>query len=797
MFGQGAASFHPTEFAPYAFENTIVRLRFDEARGIVYGDETAVVRPKRSGLQTLPFDSLGIRYERITVNGQPAAYSIDDRNQRLLVRLAAPVAAWTRLAVAFAYRATPQSGIYFIRPDAAYPNVTPEIWSQGETTDNRRWFPTWDQPNQKTPSELILTVPRGWTAVANGSLKSHTHAQSSDTWDWNSPHPKSTYLIAFAAGPLSKHHTALGRLDVDSYVQPPDANLNAICFGRTNRMIAYYQRIIGQAYPFEKYDQVTAERFTFGGMENSSVTIATALALHPATQDVESSCDGLVSHELAQQWWGDDVTMADWSNAWINEGFATYFDELWTGHRFGEPAFEYARYSAVQSYFAETQQYFRPIVDYVYNTPLDLFDASGHGRPAQALHMLRYMFGDARFFGALHDYLDRYEYKNADTHAFFASIGASLGTNLSWFEREWFYRASYPHYYVSSTYDKAEQTLTLLVRQRNHDGKPFRMPVVVEAFVNGHVIRMQPTIDRNEQVVKMTGIRADPQMILFDPNNNILRQLTFPKSASNLAYQLGHARYVGDREWALADLGRFATAHDATRAPAERAVRKAALGDPFFGVRADAVQIAARFDDAATVDAALRDRDMRVRVAAETAAGSLTGRPAAVITTLQSMTNATDPNVAAAAWTALGALRAAPGIYDRLVRALRRSTSFRQTVASGALRGLAAYGDAAALPLILQTSAYGTPEVERDAAVAALAALAKRVHQPQAALPTLLKLLEHDPLIRTRMTAAGALATLGDASAIPTLQTVEHDDSQLLVRIAAANAIVSIDDAGR
>jgi aminopeptidase N len=781
-FGRGYATVHVTQFAPYSFDSTLVRLHFDVARGIVFGDEIAVVRVKRGGLTKLPFNSFGIRYDGVTVNGKPVTYALNDARESLDVRLASPVPAGARLVVEFKYRTHPQRGVYFVRPDKAYPNITPEIWTQGETTDNRRWFPTWDEPNEKTPSELIVTVPRGWTVVANGYLKAHRLAAASETWDWNAPRPKSTYLIAFAAGPLSKHHTTLGHLDVDSFVQPPYADLNALCFGRTNAMVAYFQKITGVKYPFEKYDQITAERFTFGGMENASATILTDGALHPAVEEPESSCDVLVSHELAQHWFGDDVTMSDWSNAWINEGFATYYHQLWGEEDNGEASFEYDRYQAQQSYFAETQRYYRPIVDYAYADSLEMFDASGHERPAQALHMLRHMFGDARFFKAQRDYLRAYEYKNADTHQYFAAIAKSLGTDLTWFENEWFYRAAYPHYVVSDRYDPATQTLTFDVRQQNRDGLPFRMPVQIEAVVDGASHGITTTIDRNEQTVTMTGVPSKPQMVLLDPNNNILRQLTFEKTPDELAYQLANAPHVGDREWALNQAG-----------TPEAAVAKAAVADAFYGVRADAVAIAAHSDDAATVDTALRDKDKRVRIAAEKAAAGLKTSSAMLIADLETMTADEDPNLAAAAYASLGALRA-DGIYERLVGALQ-TPSFRQGVAIGAMRGLAAYADVRALQLLQARTAYGTQEQERNAAVIAFAQLAVRTKQQQAALPDLLALVEHDPLIATRAAATTALGILGDPDAIPALRHVEKSDSQLIVRIDAWNAILDIRDA--
>jgi aminopeptidase N len=790
VFGNGHAYFHPTRVAPYRFGNSVIRLRFDITRGIVYGDETVTVIPKQSGTRDIPFNTAGIHYSRVTVNGQSAAYTFAHTRELVDIHLGSPAAKGAHLVVDFRYWTQPQSGIYFVRPDKAYPNISPEIWSQGEPTDNRRWFPTWDEPNQKTPSELILTVPRGWTAIANGYLKAHTHTASTDIWDWNAPKPKSTYLISFAAGPLSEYRSSLGKLNIDSYVPPRYAALNSICFKRTKDMIAYFQQIIGVPFPWEKYDQTMAERYEFGGMEDVSATLLTTLALHPAIEDAESSRDVLIAHELAQQWWGDDATMTDWANVWLHEGFATYFDELWTGKSLGKADFEYARYQAQQAYFQETHQYLRPIVDHVYSNALDLFDASSHQRPAEVLHMLRYMFGDQRFFAATRAYLQQYAGKNADTDQFFASIDTSLGTDLSWFKDEWFYRDDYPHYYVTDYYHAAAHALTLEIEQKNFDGKPFRMPIVIEAFFAGRTARIEPLIDRNDQSVTIPNVTSAPDMVLFDPNNNILRQLTFPQPARVLAYQLAEARHVGDREWALQQLAAMTGRTANTRTAVMRSIRRAALHDPFYGVRSDAIAIAASFNDADTVYAALHDPDKRVRLAAEASAANLKGHPEAVIARLDTMCTDLDPNVAASALTSLGALRA-PGAYDRLIAALNRP-SFQQAVARGALSGLAAYGDARALPVIKARTAYGTQEQERDAAVVALAQLANAVKRPEAALPTLERIVTNDPLDSTRIAATSALQVLDDAAALPYLEHARLSDSQILVRENAENAIMAI-----
>lgn len=794
-FGHGKAAPHATEIAPYSFENTVLRLSFDLQQRIVYGDETATVRAKGDGVSELPFNSVAIAYTSITVDGKAVTYDLDEARQSLRVHLEEPASKGARLIVEFRYHVRPERGLYFVGPDRAYPKVVPEIWTQGEPEDNRRWFPTWDEPNEKTPSELIVTVPRGWTVVGNGYLKSHVTDGSNATWDWRAPLPMSTYLIAFAAGPLSENYTTLGSKNVDSYVQPPSAKFNALCFGDTKDIVAFFQRRIGVTFPWEKYDQTTAVRFTEGGMENTSATIQTELALHPASEEPENSCDVLIAHELAQQWWGDDATMSDWANAWLHEGFATYFDELWSGERYGEAEFEYQRYQAQQAYFAETEQYFRPIVDNAYGDPLEVFDASSHQRPGEVLHSLRWMFGDDRFFKAIRSYLLQYQFKNANTHQFFVAIGKSLGTDLSWFEDEWFYRASYPHYVVNQRYDVAAKTLTLHVRQENHDGRPFRMPIAIEAWVGGKTYRVLQVVDRLDQTIEMRGVPAKPQMVLFDPNGNVLRALTFDQAVGDLRFQLLHAPHVGDREWALSQLGKFAAAKDASKASAMRAVREAALRDPFYGVRADATGVAATFGDADAVETALHDPDKRVVLAAEAAAGNLGKSDAAVVASLTELANHPDPNVVAAALQALGALRA-PHAYERLVRALN-VRSFYEAVACGALQGLAAYGDAKALPLIRERTAYGTEDVERDTAIASLAQLSASLHRPEAALTTLMAILAHDPLISSRIAAANALGALGDPSAIPALENAERDDSQIGVQLTAWDAVVTIRNARR
>ena len=785
-YGRGAATYHPTVDPPYQLGNQKIRLAFNVDKGLVFGETTTTLTVKRDGLSVLPFDSVALHYNRVVLDGDAAAYNV--ARDKLLVKLSSPARAGQTFTLVTSYWTHPARGIYFIRPDRAYPRMQPEIWSQGEMEDNRRWFPTWDEPNNKETTEIIATVPRDWTVIANGLLVSVERTNRDSTWDWRETRPHSTYLTAFSAGPYVRVRDSLGALPVDYYVSSQDARLARLCFGRTPQMIAFFQSKIGIAFPWEKYAQTAVQRFTAGGMENASATTETQSAIHPAQYEPERPCDGLVSHELSHQWWGDDVTTPDWPNIWINEGFATYFEELWAEHHFGKERFDYERYHAQEAYFRETRRYWRPIVDFKYALAADSFDASGYDRPGQVLHMLRYLLGDNAFWKALHEYLQAYQFRNADTRQFEAAVEQSSGKNLRWFFNQWFYAASYPHYYVKQHYAAATHMDLLDVRQKNHGGVEFAMPVDIQVWDGAHPRTVRALIGGPYQRISIAGVGRPPSMVLFDPGQNILRKLDFQKSAGELAYQAQHAPLVPDRLWALDQLAHVPKGDVAA---ARGAVRSVALHDSFYGVRSDAMGAAAALDDANTLRLALRDPDSRVQIAAALAVGDLKhAGDTALITALRSLTRSSEHMVAAAAYTGLGATKAS-GSFALLAQALQ-TPSFGDVIARGAVKGLAAGGDLRAIPLIESHARYGIMDVARPDAIDALGVIGQK--RPELVLAFLEKLARDDQFFRARRAAVQALGGLGSARALPTLRYVQAHDNEEGVRSAAWDATADIRD---
>src|SRR6185369_10788042 len=158
---------------------------------------------------------------------------------------------------------------------------------------------------------------------------------------------------------------------------------------------------IGVPYAYPRYSQIAVPDFIFGGMENTSATTLTDLALLDERAAIDHDVEGLVSHELAHQWWGDLVTCREWSEAWLNEGFATYFEYIWREHAKGRDEADVELLADAEGYMNETGRYQRPVVCRQYEEPIHLFDSHLYEKGGRVLHMLRHELGDELFWRSL------------------------------------------------------------------------------------------------------------------------------------------------------------------------------------------------------------------------------------------------------------------------------------------------------------------------------------------------------------------------------------------------------------
>ena len=310
--------------------------------------ETTIVA-RRAGLDSVVLDAGHLLRIR-TVTDAAGSLRTTSHGDTLVVFPRAPARFGDTLRFTIAYDGKVQNGrgLTFIPADARHPR---QIWSQGEAMDNHFWFPTYDFPNDRESWELVATVPAAYTAVSNGRLVAETtNADGTRTFDWSQEKPASTYLVSLVVAPLARLHDEWQGKPVDYYVYHADSAQAWPLFHVTTDMIDVYSRLTGIPYPWAKYAETTVANF-FGGLENVSAT--TLIDNLPGPRDYQDRPWYqwiLIPHELAHQWFGDYVTTEDWSNTWLNEGFAEFMPGQYWGEKLGPHA-------AQDYYLDEYRQY--------------------------------------------------------------------------------------------------------------------------------------------------------------------------------------------------------------------------------------------------------------------------------------------------------------------------------------------------------------------------------------------------------------------------------------------------------
>jgi len=511
--------------------------RIDLATTVLSGAFTAHCRvailPRHDGFDTFSLHMVSLVCDSIRRAGNTCVFTTP--SGRLLVDLDRVFASGESLAVDIYYHrnsGTSNRGYYwYAKGSSGIPHAV--AYSVTETDDSRYWFPCFDQPWDKAEygCQVNVTVPDSFSACSNGTLDSVTAnapAHTRTSW-WTMRYPISTYLMCFAASRFTSWQVWFDRggdsMPVRYYVWPEDSSLAAGNFSRMTDMLSFYsQDSLYGLYPFfpEKYGMVAVYPYPWGGMEHQTMT-----TIH-RNWARNGSVNG-IAHELAHQWWGDMVTCLNWGNIWLNEGFATYSDELYDYHMNGRSSFINLIQDRAEDYFQEEASDPHPI----YNPPSGHEFDWGHSyvKGAWVQHMLRYAVGDTTwpgtgvFFRALREYGDSLKFGTANTEDYRRILERVTGLDLAWFFNEWVYSLGYPNYTCGwqsrQTADGWEVTINLT--QNNMSGAPavFHMPAQVRVqFASGDTSISFPVLASPQRGT--FPVRAQPTGVTFDPNEWIL-----------------------------------------------------------------------------------------------------------------------------------------------------------------------------------------------------------------------------------------------------------------------------------
>ena len=773
-------------------------LRFDWGKEQLIGRETLVFAPLIPNLQTIKLDAANITPTAIKLRGKSSSeaanlqFVTDAAKQKVTVTLDHGYQPADELSLIIDYHTNgPQDpgqqglvgvGLKFLKPGPDDPSRPKQIWSQGESEYNHYWFLCYDHPNDFFTSEITATVEKPLQVISNGRLlETKENQDGTRTFHWKIDQPHASYLTSIVVGEYTAVTGEYAGIPITTYAYPKEAAEAKITVARLPEMVKFFSEKTGLKYPYAKYAQTTAHDFG-GGMENISATTQTDNMIHDARTELDQTSDSLESHELAHQWFGDYVTCRDWSDIWLNESFATYFQAMWDEYKLGRDDFLYSDVKANQdSYFATWKQgNRRPIVTKNYRDPDAVFDTYAYPRGGAVLHMLRKSLGEENWWRSINYYLKKYANQPVETEQFRIAIEEATGQSMDWFFDEWLYRIGHPVFEVTQRYDESTKSLVLTVRQKQTKDPEsqypqvelFQTPVEIEIGTAGgtHIERVQ--IEPKQEQIFTFKVDSQPLLVNFDYQGTLIKELDFKKSRTELTYQIEHDQDVLGRVWALKELNaqrKQASAASADNDAIAQTIAKAATSDRFWAIRLEAVAALAEAADETGRNALLvatKDRESRVRAKAITSLAASKDPKLAPV--YQQLLNDQSYAVIKAAALALGQTKDASA-FSTLTR-LVDEPSWHNNIRVSALSGLAALGDKKAVDVAIKYAGQGDYPQVRVAAAKLLGAVGKDDPRTFSVLSSTLEEAVDRTNFALLSAAAESIVSIGDPRGVELLE---------------------------
>jgi aminopeptidase N len=761
------------------------------------GAAALTLASRRDELAVFTLDAVEMEIEGVTLDGRPAAFDYD--GERLRVTSERPFARDVEFRAEIRYRCAPRRGLYFMGPDEGHPDRALQCWTQGQDDDSRHYWPCIDHPIEKFTTEVICTAPAGNFVLSNGDLLERAELPAGRVrWHYKLDFPQPAYLVTLVCGPFVEIADKAPKTGTDVYYyaaagREADARRS---FARTPAMIDYFSERIGVPYPHRRYSQIAVPDFIFGGMENTSATTLTELALVDERAALDHDVDGLVSHELAHQWWGDLVTCREWSEGWLNEGFATYFEYIWREHAKGRDEADYELLADTEGYLAEAGRYQRPVVCRQYEEPIHLFDAHLYDKGGRVLHMLRSALGDALFWRSLRRYVDKHAKGSVETRDLARAIEEVSGQSYDEFIDRWIARPGHPELECGWEWDEDRKVGTLRVAQKqavSAEAPAFKFDTTVRFELEGQERDERVSVSEATHAFEFK-LPARPSQVVFDPGDIILKTMKMEKPRPLWRRQLEASRLGIDRVLAATALGGLVE-------PASvEALAGALRRDRFWAVRVAAARALGRMrreDAREALVAAFDDGHAKVRRAAAAALGEWRGDERAA-RALATRLQKGDPSVFVEAEAALALGRTRSPLALEILPTLFGKPSFQDIVRTRAIEGLGHSGDERALAVIRGAwRPHGAGVyLARRAVVVAAAELATGTSFARAGRELVEDCLA-DPDFRVRGEASAALARIGQPEAIPAIERTLAAELDGRARRRMADAIRTLRDGAR
>lgn len=761
------------------------------------------LRPRTGPVQQVRLNAVDMRILTVAMPGEakPVPFSYDDKI--LTVQLPRPLAGAFKLAIKYRL-ADPPKGMHFILPSTSEPKKPLMVYTMSEPLEARYWVPTHDWPNQRWTSDIEITVPASYTAVANGVLRAKKPSADGKavTFHWHNEVPTDPHLMGLVLGELVELRDQWRGKPVRVYTQRGSEAAAKYTCRRVPEMLELFTKLVGVDFPYPGYTHVTVVDHHHGGMEHAGFSFVSPRFL-AASDDgdhpLEMTEAIYLSHMLAHQWFGGIVNYRSVSHAWLNEGFARLLDLTWTSHTDSPHRFacELADWGRRVAAF-DTSETGKPMVNRELEDVEDIFTFDGgkvYYKGVWVLHMLRHQLGEDCFWRGARRYLRRHRWQGVETADLRRALEEVSGQDLEQFFRQWVYGHGVPRLDVAYSWDLGRRRAKVVVRQTQKIDKAtpaFAVPLDLHFRVGGEdrYVTERLTDARHEFTYDFA---AEPTVFCVDPRGGFLKTLTVHLPRAMLREQARRGPTA---------LARLLAAEDLAKQPGPDAVGVLAqvVGTPseYWMVRQAAAQALGRMQTPEALHALLRaagaDLDHpRVLAAVLEALGHYPASRQAHEMVLRYAKPETKLNVQMAAVGALGHLRADPDLLPNSLKMLEQAAQkpTRRAVRGIALNALAALDDPRSYETVFRLAQPGRGDELRGQALTVLGRLGRHEGLRDRTRVALTEWLE-DPDRAVQAAAVAGLGALGDPRAVPALERIRGSVRAESLRKAAGQAVAAI-----
>jgi aminopeptidase N len=422
-------------------------------------------------LSALNLDLHGLTVRSIAVNGKPATWS--RRGDELTVKPKSVLPHGSGFTVAVTYDGVPDTIEDPLLGISGFIHTDDGALVVGQPDVAATWYPANDHPRDAATWEISIAVPKDAhgkerEAISNGALVGKETKSGWTTWRWKAAEPMATYLSMLAIGQFDvraysadgeKYWDALDRglYRIETVPEAPEpstaGDIAKASLGRQPEIVRFLEQFAGNPYPFATAGGVVDDlEELFFALETQTRPVYSPLFFQFDVLNGEL----VVVHELAHQWFGDDLRLKRWQDIWLNEGFATYAEWLWL-EREGFITVDEI-FQSLTGIPADSEYWDVTTGD---PGPADLFDFEAvYERGALTLHALRQKIGDRTFLRLVDEWAATQSGDTVSTSEFIALAERVSGRQLDGFFRTWLFTAAKPPGYPDVPQPEATTSAT-------------------------------------------------------------------------------------------------------------------------------------------------------------------------------------------------------------------------------------------------------------------------------------------------------------------------------------------------